>query len=525
MDNKLTGSFYTPEKLIEYMVDYVQQRIKPTKILEPSAGDGRFVKSLSRLNSSVTLVEFEEQKIIDLKKKYLDSCSIISSDYLKYSMECNEDYDLIIGNPPYISKKTLSDEQREISLKIVEYFELENDLFQNIWVSFILASLKILAHNGVIFFVLPFEFLQVKYAEKLRIFLETKFNTIEITTFEDRVFTEIEQDVCLVYLSNEEQKKPYIKYTTLVSDSNTSVTFESVIMRNKPLKKWSNCILNDEETEQLIQISNRFPQVKTFGDISPGIVTGANNFFILSKHEFEKLNISNIQDIPMITRGSTIPSLLFFEENDFMSLEKTKTRTHLLNLNGVEKTEFSQELVEYIQLGEENKIHERYKCKKRIRWYDVPIIKNGEVCFFKRFHILPKVIVNKIGVYTTDIVYNVRFKPEFKPESFAFCFYNSLTLALCEYNGRFYGGGVGELVPNEFKTLRIPYKQIEYVNLKYLDELFRKNVVFTEIIDYVDSIVLRELSTESIALLQEIRNRYLKRRMKLYKREGDNNGE
>lgn len=61
------------------------------------------------------------------------------------------------------------------------------------------------------FFVLPFEFLQVQYAEKLRIFLEKKFNTIEITTFEDRVFTDIEQDVCQVYFSNEEFAKPFIR--------------------------------------------------------------------------------------------------------------------------------------------------------------------------------------------------------------------------------------------------------------------------------------------------------------------------
>lgn len=49
-------------------------------------------------------------------------------------------------------------------------------------------------------------------------------------------------------------------------------------MRNKPLKKWSNCILNDWETEELLRISKLFPKVQSFGDISPGIVTGANSF-------------------------------------------------------------------------------------------------------------------------------------------------------------------------------------------------------------------------------------------------------
>ncbi len=145
-------------------------------------------------------------------------------------------------------------EQCDRSFNLVNQFSLNASLFQNMWVSFLLASIKLLSPTGAIFFVLPFEFLQVQYAEKLRIFLEKKFNTIEITTFEDRVFTDIEQDVCLVYFSNEESAKPFIRYTTLKNDTNTTETFSSIIMRNKPLKKWSNCILNDEETEALQKI-------------------------------------------------------------------------------------------------------------------------------------------------------------------------------------------------------------------------------------------------------------------------------
>ena len=123
-------------------------------------------------------------------------------------MEHEETYSLIIGNPPYISKKNLSEDKRNASLKLLDYFNLPHSLFQNLWVSFILGSIKLLSPNGAIFFVLPFEFLQVQYAEKLRNFLERNFNTIEIITFEEKVFEQIE-DVCLVYLRNEMMKTIY----------------------------------------------------------------------------------------------------------------------------------------------------------------------------------------------------------------------------------------------------------------------------------------------------------------------------
>lgn len=525
MDDKLTGSFYTPEKLIEYMIRYLSSRIEPNCILEPSAGDGRFVTYLDTFKCPITLVEMDEQKAEELKHRFSDRCTIYCDDFLKFSAADDNRYDLIIGNPPYITKKKMPEDQRNLSQSIINEYKLASDLFQNIWVPFILASINLLAANGTIFFVLPFEFLQVQYAEKLREFLEKKFNIIEITTFEDRVFADIEQDICLVYLSNNQHVDPYIKYTTRVSETDTTQTFESTIMRNKPLKKWSNCILDDAETEELAKLANLYPKIGSFGDISPGIVTGANSYFVLQKGDIDALEVDDGSKLSIISKGSAIPPLLLFTQEDFSILEQSNTRTRLLNLNGVKFDSFSECLKNYLKNGEEKEINDRYKCKKRGRWYDVPIIKNGNVCFFKRFHRLPKVLVNEADVYTTDIVYNIRFKDDYDPRSFAFCFYNSLTLALCEYNGRFYGGGVGELVPNEFKALRIPYIKIDEKDVHHLDEMFRSRALYSQIIDYVDSIVLCELSPESRTLLQEIRNRYLIRRMKLYERGGKPSGE
>lgn len=217
-NDKLTGSFYTPHNLVNYMVDYVSKRICPRTILEPSAGDGRFISPLLKFNAPITAIEFEEGKVKGLTEKFGDLCTILDSDFLEFSLKHGTKFDLIIGNPPYITKKMMPKEQCDRSFKLVNQFSLNGSLFQNMWVSFLLASIKLLSPAGAIFFVLPFEFLQVQYAEKLRTFLEKKFNTIEITTFEDRIFTDIEQDVCLVYFSNEKTAKPFIRYTTLKSD-------------------------------------------------------------------------------------------------------------------------------------------------------------------------------------------------------------------------------------------------------------------------------------------------------------------
>ncbi|HQK35547.1 MAG TPA: N-6 DNA methylase [Spirochaetales bacterium] len=511
MSDKDTGSFYTPEKLIQYMIDNIKERVSFEYVLEPSAGDGRFISPLKQYSQNITAIELDQEKVNSFLTVAEENVRIRCADFTEYSLKENEHYTLIIGNPPYISKTRINEEQRKRSVELVQLFEQSESLFQNLWVSFILGSLKLLSDGGAIFFVLPFEFLQVQYAEKLRVFLEEKFNTIEITTFQEQVFPDIEQDVCLVFLSNEKAAKPFVKYTTVKSVEEPDIIFESVIMRNKPLRKWSNCILNDDETEHLKNIARRYPQVKTFGEISPGIVTGANAFFIVDSNTVSKLGIEDFA-IKIISKSNDIKGKFLLEEDDYIRLSNNGKKVYLINLNAMSENDFPMELKTYLEAGEKEEIHERYKCRERKRWYDVPIVKSGEACFFKRFHFYPRIIVNHAGVYTTDIAYNIRFHKEFDSESFVFCFYNSLTMALCEYNGRFYGGGVGELVPSEFKQLAIPYKKVDKSHSLHIDEMIRSGKPFSLVVDYVDSVVL-ELKYEEKALLQNIRNRFIQRRI------------
>lgn len=145
----------------------------------------------------------------------------------------------------------------------------------------------------------------------------------------------------------------------------------------------------------------------------------------------------------------------------------------------------------------------------------MPIIDKGDLLFFKRYHILPRLVINNANVYTTDISYNIRLKENYDKCSFAFCFYNSLTLTMCEYFGRFYGGGVCELVPTEFKSLPIPYTIIDSENIKKLDFMIKNNFDVEEITNFVDALVLKGiLSDDEITKLHIIRSRLIGRRIK-----------
>ena len=515
MNKKDIGEYYTPNDLVKNMVDSIKNELNNSEILEPSAGDGRFIKCLTNFKvKRIDSIELFKEKCDYIKKKYSqNNVEVINKDFLEYSITANKKYDIIIGNPPYIKKQKILSEQLKNSNKLLEILDCKNIKIENMWVSFILGALNLLKKDGVIFFVLPFEFLQVNYSEELRLFLEKKFNKIEITVFNKKVFPDIEQDVCLLYMTNDLKfDKEYIKYKIVEDEKNINkIIYESKIMKNKPLRKWTNSIISDKETEMLKKIINKFPKVNEFGNISPGIVTGNNNYFIKNE-EFIKLTKSSY--LPIISKSVLIGNKLLFEKKDFNKLIKEEKSVFLLKLTNSSSL-VSDALIKYIKIGELKKYHKNYKCSTHKPWYNVPIIEKGDLLFFKRYHILPRLVINHADVYTTDISYNIRLKEKYEKSSFAFCFYNSLTLTMCEYYGRFYGGGVCELIPTEFKSLPIPYKIIDLGSIKKLDYMIKNNFDVEEITNFVDNLVLKNiLSDDEIEKLHIIRGRLISRRIK-----------
>ncbi len=521
MDEKLSGSYYTPFETVRFTYKYISNQNKLIRtMLEPSAGDGRFIDEFVNLSTidSIVGIELYKEKTFELgKKNYPPRVTVIVSDYLLYAQTCNEKFHLIIGNPPYINIKNMDKEFLDIGRTICKEFELSESLLQNAWVAFVLASIKLIDVNGAIFFVLPTEFLQVQYAEKLRGFLEEKFNTIHILSFSDRMFPEIEQEACLVYLTNEEEALPYILYRQYEKLASDNYLLESRIERNKPLKKWSNAILSDYDIDLLNRIAANYTRISNFAESAPGIVTAANNKFILTENEVAQYNCRQYV-IPIISKGIMARNIFEINYDLITLLAQEGKKVYLLNLAKTSENELPDSLKEYLSAVATIKrngieIQNSYKCSRRKPWYAVPIVRSGSVIFFKRYDICPRISTNPFGIHTTDIAYNLQLHDEIDAESLVFCFYNSLTLAQCEFAGRYYAGGVSELTPNEFRSVSIPYKRIQSVDISKLKEMFNNNTALNIIIDFVNSKTLSlDLPSDEIKQLESIRKRLIKRR-------------
>ena len=111
MDEKLSGSYYTPQKTVHFIYDYLQQHHKSIKsILEPSAGDGRFIRFFSKSTfvDSIVGVELYREKVQAINEQISSpKVTMVASDFLEYATTCKTQFDLVVGNPPYINIKNM----------------------------------------------------------------------------------------------------------------------------------------------------------------------------------------------------------------------------------------------------------------------------------------------------------------------------------------------------------------------------------------------------------------------------------
>ena len=521
-NKKNTGSYYTPSYLASFIskrvLTYFEGRTRMS-ILEPSVGDGAFISELEKeknININLTALDINKEELKTASEKWNKKTdSFIKTDFLEYST--SKKYSAIVGNPPYIKKNILTVKQIQLSKEIHSNENLTEGSVKNIWATFLVKSNTLLAKNGVLAFILPSELLQVKFAEEIRDYLKKEFARIEIFTFNDLMFECKGQDTTILFAYKKHKEKG--EYFTNIS-SKESLELNSFILKKNNLLikskvKWTHHFLTSDELTFIDNLKKELKTVNDYSDSKPGIVTAANKFFIIDKETEKQYNLSKYTK-PIIQKGLFVNGSIVFTNEDIKKLEKDKRPTKLLQLNDNDK--ISKKLKEYLDIGKAEEIPKRYKCRIRNNWYVIPnIAKKPEAFFFKRSHLYPKLLKNNSNAFVTDSAYKVEMKSGYDLNSFIYSFYNTLTLLMSELEGRYYGGGVLELIPSEFKKLPIPYTIINNTQFNEYSTQFENKIDIENILFQNDFKILNStlgIENDSLQKLTRIRNKLKNKRLR-----------
>ena len=496
---KLRGAYYTPPAIASFILHWGINGSTDADILEPSCGDGVFLEQMATehmLFHHTTAVEYEAVEAEKARAIGLHDSEVINSDFHRFCLYTEQRFNLVVGNPPFIRYQYYDEEQQVLAGEIFKKAGLKRSKLTNAWVTFVVGCSLLLKEKGKMGFVIPSELLQVTYAQQLRKYLATSFNKINIISFENLVFEEIQQEVVLLLCERTGTGEHLIEHIE-VKDAEALQQLDPHRLK-LPTKqidfhadKWTYYFLDKEELDFLnkVRVKN-MPKIGTYADVEVGITTGSNGYFTVPQRVVDMYQLHEYAR-PMVGRSVQVNSLCF-TKTDWQQNLANGAKANLLVFTPGAKENGNEGTKAYIENGEQQGINKGYKTSIRDDWYVIPSIKLSDALFLRRNNLYPKFVLNEARAYTTDTMHRVFIKEGVNRKAFVVSYYNSLSFAFAEILGRNFGGGVLELMPSEVEGVYLPYREENAKLFEKVDQMVRDKKTADEILDFTDKEMLQK---------------------------------
>ncbi len=517
---KQLGSYYTTRFVVRFLVDWAI-RSSEDKVLDPGCGDARFLaEAFHRLKELGAAPEKAAANIygIELDKKSFKQSeenlkaeigylpNIFNGDFFDFSppktdlttfVDAKIPYvDVAIGNPPYIRYQLLSEKIKEKGLKRAAAAGVKLSELTSSWAPFLIHSSRFLTKNGRLAMVIPAEIFYVQYAEPVRRLLRESFDRIVMLSFDERFFEGILEEVVLLLAEKKSEKRgiQFVRFANISELSNfESAISEAPLLKEVESRKWIGYHLpfSTQRLYQEILKMKKVVNLSALASVDIGVVTGANDFFTLSRDEVHNLGIPDKYLRPVVSKANNLDGSIF-TRGDWENIRDAGEKCYLLELKSKQDAK-EPSISAYLEEGVKQGIQKRYKCSIRDPWYSVPYIKTPKALLTYMSHDFPRVALNEAEVVNTNTIHGIFFKPELSAITTAF--YSTLTLLSSELKGRSYGGGVHKLEPTEAEDLAI-------VDLRIIDDATKKEL--SSMFHDIDSLVRKRDLQAIMAVLDEI---------------------
>lgn len=514
-DRKDKGVFYTPPEVIERMTEKMLESADPVKdphirILDPACGTGlflikafqvlkdKFEKSYDEilahnpeLQGKLTrdgIGSFIVENNLwgaDIDREALNTAEAmlleLSGQNTRLNLICCDsllggvegEYDYVLGNPPYIGHKTVTNEYKKVLQQLYKGIYADKS---DISYCFIKKGIDLLKRGGVLSFITSRYFMEGPSAAGLRKYIAEQCAVTEIVDFHGKsIFKDAGVAACIISLEKGSSKCK----TSVLKQKQAAVTgeaelftpsnFEHFSITGSELKAEGWVLLSPEKYEIFSCLEAR--DSKPLGDIADsfqGIITGCDKAFIVSSREAEEYAIEEALLKPWI------------KNSDILKHDIKESGRLLIYSDFIEDEGDFPNAIRHIGHFRE-KLEQRRECRRGVRkWYQLQWGRNNEA--FEA----PKIVypfksassrfaVDAGGNYCSADIYSLKLKKEYQ---------NSITLdyvaavlnsRLFEFYFKCYAKKISENLydyyPNTVLRMKIPIPGAQDLIQELADEL------------------------------------------------------
>ena len=366
LTTRLTGSYYTSQRIANYMIEWAVRNGTDT-LLEPSFGDGVFLGAafnwfLILGNATPEIVGIELQPTVF--SKYADSAPLSFAgrceNFIDFSP--NNTFSAVVGNPPYVSLRNLKESERAKAIDCVAEHKIKMLSSGSLWMPFTIRATSMLARNGRLAFVLPFEITYVKYAYPLWDFLGKNYGSLKVIRIHEDFFPDVDVETVLLLADYYGATTSHVDFE--IYDSVDALYANTISVKNRidiseiaHRKKPFAFSMLSEDQRAMVKTLRKEKTLISLVDLCKfriGYVCADKKFFHPSKETCEHYKLPAESLIPCISNGKEINGgtgigAVVEENKQFNNLFVPKKAT------AADKR--------YIKHGVETGVNLRYKCK------------------------------------------------------------------------------------------------------------------------------------------------------------------
>lgn len=502
---KELGAFYTPAEATRILCDWAIQS-SLDNILEPSFGGCGFLEaSRDRLSNlgcrcpSLQLFgcDIDPHAFQHLSQKIGPAVlanHFIHSDFLGLSPQdfsVNE-FDVVIGNPPYISHHNMSHAQKNLAANVMKLHGFSRQAKASLWAHFILHSLNFLKRGGRMAWILPGSFLNADYSKDIKEVFAKGFSRVLILSLGQRLFlTEGTDEATVVLLcdgwkQNDKKILLEIAFALTLSDLNDIIkSWEAGTFTCSKLGKRAGLALMSNNAKKYFEIISETDETIRLGEIADiliGIVTGANKFFVINKATAENDQLEDTYLKPILAKFNLTKGT-FLKPRDFTKATQNNVRCLLVDTSAVNN--ISGSLKKYLNTFPIEQRNNNRTFEKRGIWHRPNDGKTPGAFFPYMNHDGPRLLLNKARVTSTNTIHRVFFKKGvsmYHKKLAAISILSTYSQLSAEIEGRSYGSGVLKHEPSEAKNISILMPQgvsPSLINSTFqkIDKLLRQNKI------------------------------------------------
>jgi len=499
-ERRQLGAFYTPQRLSGMLSDW-SIRQAGDLVLEPSFGGCGFLASalstLDRRGSAdpakrVFGCDIDSLAFAHLSRLFggrSDLNGFVHGDFL----DCFEvdvwpsQFTAVIGNPPYIPHQRIGKERvRDLSSRVWPVPGVGGR--SSLWAYFIWHSLRFIAIGGRMAWVLPGAFMQADYARALRDYLPRRFERVAAFVVRDRLFISEGTDEETVILLADGFRASEADGRMAVGIAADLDELERMIARwdeglwTGDLSGLSAASLSLTSAElSLFSTVAAHENVLMFGKLAKvqiGVVTGANDFFVLSRAGLEAVGIPESECIKVLSKFKASPSIALIDE-DFQNYAAKGGKTFLVSLG---KDDQSAPIERYLATFDANRREDNSTFRKRRHWSETYDGRHPDAFFPVMHHDGPRLVLNESNGTSTNTIHRVFFNAAAASAKIrklaAVSILTSFSQMSAEIVGRRYGSGVLKHEPRDAERLQLVMPKVGTAALnavfKEIDQLLRR---------------------------------------------------